>query len=143
MKYDAKNLKINSMLIMILSVLSVIVFAAKFMTGENRFENVREIYGWSGQSAFIAYIVAIVFSVLLYLLEFYIGFKGLRQADGKCKGRSNIILAKIMLVMNSLAVIISICGLATGKDDVQYLCQSLIYVSVYYAYIRSAKAISQ
>ena len=43
MKYDAKNLKINSMLIMILSVLSVIVFEAKFMIGENSFENVREI----------------------------------------------------------------------------------------------------
>lgn len=143
MKYDAKNLKINSMLIMILSVLGVIIFAAKFMTGENGVDNINEISGLSGQNALIALIIVSVLCCLMYLLEFYIGFKGFRQADGKSKGGTNIILAKIMLVINLLALLFNVYDLIICNGDIQYLCQSLIYVNVYYAYIRSAKAISQ
>lgn len=141
MKYDAKNLKINSIVLMILSVLGVIMFGARFMTGENSIDKIMENSDLSRQTALITLIVFSVLCCLMYLIEFYIGFKGLRQANGKCKGGANITLAKIMLVINILSLAFNIYDLIQGNRNIDSLCQSLIYTSFLYPYIKGAKAV--
>ena len=65
--------------------------------------------------------------------------KGLRQANGKCKGGANITWAKIMLVLNIIGFAGSIYDIIRGQMDIHYLCQELIYISIFYPYIKSAK----
>lgn len=91
------------------------------------------------QIATIVFAAVIGVSVLTYLVTLYIGVKGLRQANGKCKGGANITLAKILFVLNIIGLAGDTYSIVCGHPDIQYIGQTLIYISILYPYIKSAK----
>lgn len=139
MKYDARNLKINSIVLIILSILDFIIMAGELMVEKIDIDTIMADANTTEQIATIVFAAVIGVSVLTYLVTLYIGVKGLRQANGKCKGGANITWAKIMLVLNIIGFAGSIYDIIRGQMDIHYLCQELIYISIFYPYIKSAK----
>ena len=139
MKYDAKNLKINSLVLIILAIVDTVIMIGQIMAEQLSVEKIMELANTTQQIAEISIAAFIGASSVVFLVTLFIGIMGLRQAAGKFKGKANIVLAEIMLVINILLAAVGIYGLIKGSNEFSSVCQSVIYFAFYYAYIRCAK----
>lgn len=139
MKYDAKNLRINSTVLVILSILDIFIMVIQLATQGISIDNIAAEANATTQTAAIVFAAVIGVSTLIYLATLFVGVVGIRQANGKCKGGANITWAKILLVLNIVGLAGDIFNMISGQTDIQYFCQSLIYIAFLYPYIRCAK----
>lgn len=139
MKYDAKNLRINSTVLVILSILDIFIMVIQLATQGISIDNIAAEANATKETAAIVLSSVIGASTLIYLVTLFVGIMGIRQADGKCRGGANIKLATILLVLNIVGLAGDIFNMISGQADIQYLCQSLIYAAFLYPYIRCAK----
>ncbi|MGN1089830.1 MAG: hypothetical protein ACI4Q6_05460 [Huintestinicola sp.] len=139
MKYDAKNLRINSTVLVILSLLDIFIMIIQIATQGMNIDNIAAEANATKQTAVIAIGIVIGVNALIYLATLFVGIVGIRQADGKCKGGANITVAKILFALNMIGLVFDIISVVSGQPDIQYLCQTLIYVSFLYPYIKCAR----
>ena len=139
MKYDAKTLKINSFVLVILAILDVVIMIGQIMANKLSVGKIMELANTTQQIAELSMAAFIGANSVVLLVTLSIGIMGLRQADGKFKGKVNIVLAEIMLVINFLLAAVAIYGLFKGSNDFSSACQSVIYIAFYYSYIKCAK----
>lgn len=139
MKYDAKTLKINSFALVILAILDIVIMIGQIMANQLNVEKIMELADTTKNIAEFSMAAYIGVNSAVILIAILVGIMGLRQAAGKFKGKVNIVLAEIMLVINFLQAAVGAYGLIKGSNDFNSACQSVIYFAFYYYYIRCAK----
>lgn len=139
---DKKNLKILSILFLVLAALNVVSVIASYALGELSPAYLMEKTQVSESLARTSVTVVIVIAALSVLVLAYLGLMGLRQCKGKPTGKSHITLAKIcmaFLFINVLSCLLSTIN-APGDNWVD-LCSSVASVIIGFAYIRLARSI--
>lgn len=139
MKYDAKNLRINGTALVILSILDIFIMVIQHVTQGTGIDSIAAEANTTKQTAAIVFAALIGLCTLIYLATLFVGVAGIRQANGKCKGGANITLAKILFVLNIIGLAGDTYSIVCGHPDIQYIGQTLIYISILYPYIKSAK----
>ncbi len=139
MKFDAKNLKINSLILIILTFLSAIAMIGQIMANELSIGKIMELANTNEQIAFISFMIVISLSGLIYLITIFVGIRGMQQANGKVKGKSHIVLAMILLALNMLSLAVCIFFAIKGQFDIMNILQNVIYISFLVHYILCAK----
>ncbi len=71
------------------------------------------------------------------LLDIYLAIKGLHQAEGKIKGKGNIVWARVILVFTIMSIFMSITSFSKGKIPIGAITNIII---IYY-YMRTAKKV--
>lgn len=128
MEKAKKNLKVYSILFLVLAIIQVVIFIAGELTG-----NVP-----SGA----AFVMGAICSGVIVLAELIMGFKGIAYANGSGKGTLHITIAKIAVVFIALGLVIDIFGLVTKTGGVSELIISLIDLVFVFGYIKEAKAVA-
>ena len=140
MKNAKRNLKLDSILFIILAIVDAMIMIGNFLAQNISIDKFMKNYDIKKNLMWIAFIIVFGVMVLTFIIiPIFIGIKGLQQVDGKYKSGANIMLAEIMLVVNIL--ILSYCVYALLKEDYknQYVYTYIIYICFYIDYIRCAK----
>ena len=155
MEESKKNLKVTSYVIIVLAIVNVILLGIGFATGELR-ENAKKLTEESisqteGASAELGGMEERVVDMAVYgtigataigvLFDVYLGIAGLRQANGTSKGKANIILATIVLVIALIGLIPMIISLTKDQTSISSLFSSLAGLIIMFYYIRYAKKV--
>ena len=141
MKLDAKNLRINSIILIVLTVLSAISLVGRILANEISTAAFMERGNITAELANIY--VAIIISVccLLYLLTLIIGIRGFSQANGKCDGKANVILGTILLILKLIFLAIQVYYVIKGQMQIMPLTRNVIIICFLVPYIMCAKKV--
>lgn len=80
-------------------------------------------------------------TVIASLLKLYLGVKGINQANGKIKGKANIVWAKIIFYLSLVSVISGIMSITKGKQSISSFITSIVSLIVIYIYMTAAKEV--
>lgn len=141
MKFDAKTLRIDSTILIILTIVNLFTLIGMIMAKEFSVETIMQMSSTTEKMALITFVISIVALCLGYLISMIMGLGGLRQANGKCKGQMNVILSIVMLVLKSISIGVCIYYLMQGKLDVEKILLDLAYISFLISYIMCAKKV--
>lgn len=141
MKFDAKTLRIDSTILIILTIVNLFTLIGMIMAKEFSVETIMQMSSTTEKMALITFVISIVALCLGYLISMIMGLGGLRQANGKCKGQMNVILSIVMLVLKSISIGVCIYYLMQGKLDVEKILLDLVYISFLISYIMCAKKV--
>ena len=141
MKFDAKNLKINSIMLIVLTVLSTISLVGLFLANEISAEAIMEKINTTAELANIYLVIVISVCCLLYLFTIIVGLRGLRQANGKCDGKANVILASILMILKVISLVEQVYYVAIGQLEVAHLAWVVILIAFLLYYIMCAKKV--
>ncbi len=141
MKLDAKNLRINSFILIVLTILSAISLVGRILANEISTAAFMERGNITAERANIY--VAIIISVccLLYLLTLIIGIRGMSQANGKCGGKANVILGTILLILKLISLAIQVYYVIKGQMQIMPLTRNVIIICFLVPYIMCAKKV--
>lgn len=141
MKLDAKNLRINSIILIVLTVLSAISLVGRILANEISTAAFMERGNITAELANIY--VAIIISVccLLYLLTLIIGIRGFSQANGKCDGKANVILGTILLILKLISLAAQVYYVIKGQMQIMPLTRNVIFICFLVPYIMCAKKV--
>ena len=141
MKLDAKNLRINSFILIVLTILSAISLVGRILANEISTAAFMERGNITAELANIY--VAIIISVccLLYLLTLIIGIRGFSQANGKCDGKANVILGTILLILKLISLAAQVYYVIKGQMQIMPLTRNVIIICFLVPYIMCAKKV--
>ena len=139
MKLDAKNLRINSITLIVLTVLSAISLVGRILANQISTAAIMERGNITEERAGIY--VAITVSCLLYLLTLIIGIRGFSQANGKCDGKANVILGTILLILKLISLAIQVYYVVKGQMEIIPLTRNVIFICFLVPYIMCAKKV--
>lgn len=141
MKFDAKTLRIDSITIIILAILNVVMLIGQLMAEELSVASIMKLADTTQENARIFLIVCICIAGLLYLMTLIVGLLGIRQVAGKYKGKANVVLADILIVLNVISVIACIFYISEGQMYIRNLTQGIIYIAFLVNYVMCAKRV--
>lgn len=141
MKIDAKTLKIDSIILIILTIVNLFTLIGMIMAKEFSVETIMQISSTTEKMALITFVISIVALCLGYLISMIMGLGGLRQANGKCNGQMNVILSIVMLVLKNIGIVVCIYYLIQGKLDYEKVLLELVYISFTISYLMCAKKV--
>lgn len=139
MKFNAKNLRINSMILIVLTVLSAIFLVGMFLANEINVGAIMEKINAAPELANIFIVILIAVCCLMCLFTIIVSARGLRQADGKCDGKANVILATILLILKILSLAAQVYCVVIGQLEVAHLAWVVIFICFLVPYIMCAK----
>lgn len=113
MNKERKLLKEYSEIILILAVFSLVRMVVELCLYGTKAPNI-PIEGATGQSVRITVIVTSVIAFLLLLPNFYVGIKGMEQAEKPTGKRAHIVWAIILAVLSLIATITAIVDITKG-----------------------------
>ena len=137
MEKAKKNLKIWSVLYIVLAIVDVVSIVGAYIGGDLKIANASENMQMG------ALIIVIGLTVLMALSKLFLGIQGYRQANGKTKRTGHITFAKIILVLSIIISIASIFDAINGYNFSQTsdLWLDLFSLVVIFDYIKQAKYI--
>lgn len=141
MKFDAKTLKIDSIILIILTIVNLFTLIGMVMAKEFSIETIMQMSSTTEKMALITFVISIVALCLGYLISMIMGLGGLRQANGKCNGQMNVILSIVMLVLKNISIVVCIYYLIQGKLDFEKVLLDLVYISFLISYLMCAKKV--
>ena len=155
MDEQKQNLKIASYVIIVLAIINLVCMVVDFTNGQLRgnVEKVAEETISQTESATedltqmkdtivnVALGTAIGAVAVGILFDLYLGIAGLRQANGKSKGKVNIILATIVFVLALIGMGMQIGPLTKGQVAVSSFISNLAGLLIMFYYIRYAKKV--
>ena len=141
MKFDAKTLKIDSIILIILTIVNLFTLIGMIMAKEFSIETIMQMSSTTEKMALITFVISIVALCLGYLISMIMGLGGLRQANGKCNGHMNVILSIVMLVLKNISIVVCIYYLIQGKLDFEKVLLDLVYISFLISYLMCAKKV--
>ena len=155
MEEHKKNLKIISYVIIILAIFNIVLLGIGFANGQLKQEveeRVQDTMVQSGASAEeieqakdvllnISFYGSISGVVIGVLFKIYLGVKGLSQADGKVKGKGNIVLATVVLVCSIISVCTSIMPLIRKEISTPSFVSSVCGLIVIAYYVVAASKV--
>ena len=141
MKLDAKNLRINSITLIVLTVLSAISLVGRILANQISTAAIMERGNITAERAGIYFAITIFVSCLLYLLTLIIGIRGFSQANGKCDGKANVILGTILLILKLISLAIQVYYVVKGQMEIIPLTRNVIFICFLVPYIMCAKKV--
>ena len=144
MENSRKYLRLYSIFILIFAVYTLITLAVEVLF--EAFDNVEIPEGAPENVVLIAQIVILSISFILLLPQLYVGLKGLKMAKYPNSSRGHIIWAMILLVFAVLGSISPIKNLISGtnaRENFGTVTTCLVEISIYFEYIRYAKAVAE
>ena len=138
-----KQLKITSIVILILALATLMELVAGMMT--INLSDFEATDGFSEEILRITKIVVMVISVILLLPQIYIGLKGLKVAKRPDSSRAHIIVAIILLVFAVIAILDPLRAILGGQsvvDNLLSLLRCAVEITILYDYIKSARIIA-
>ena len=154
MEENKKNLKITSYIIIFLAIFNLAFIGIRFANGELR-ENAKKLLteetmsqteeifektsGMGDKLVDIAVYGAIGATAIGVLFDIYLGIAGLRQAKGTSKGKANIVLATIVIVLGIIGLIPMIFSVAKDQTNISSIFSSFLGLVIMFYYIRYAK----
>ena len=140
MEQSRKNLKIMSIAMLVLAILSLARVALELSFGINA----DAIEGATKELMFAAVIVLAVISVILTLPQIYIGLKGLRVAKNPDDSKGHIVWSTILLVISIIAVVCYVIGsISSGdyKEKFSAILDMVLDVVIYSTFLKYAKEV--
>lgn len=139
MEKAKKNLKIWSVLYIILAIVDAVSIVGAYLSGDLNVSDVSE----NMQTAVL--IIVIGLAVIMALSKLFLGIQGYRQADGKTKGTGHITFAKVVLVLSIITFVATIPGIINeySYKKISDLCLNLFSLVVVFDYIKQAKYIKE
>ena len=144
MENSRKYLRLYSIFILIFAAYTLITLAVEVLFAS--FDNVEIPEGAPENVVLIAQIVILSISFILLLPQLYVGLKGLKMAKYPNSSRGHIIWAMILLVFAVLGSISPIKNLISGtnaRENFETVTTCLVEISIYFEYIRNAKAVAE
>ena len=139
MKYNSKNLKIYSAVLIVFSICDVLMAVGYMLMGKYNVKEIADEAKVSETVAMISLIVSLALVALVILAYLYLGIKGLNQANGKCEAGANITIAKIFIVLNAISLLSDILGIVKGSQDYGTLTKDIINMCILFPYIKCAQ----
>lgn len=139
---ERKNLRIFSILFLILAAADVVNLIATFALGDWSVSAITQRAETTAGLARTSIIVVVTVVALEVLVLLYLGLMGLRQCNGKPVASTHITIAKVALVFLVLALIlVAISFFSDPQKDWVALCTATASVLFGFCYIRSAKIV--
>lgn len=149
MEKARKNLKISSIVILILAGFSLlnIIFGLFFGPINEAIDNVAGSEEIAKNIVDITRIIILVVSVLLLLPHLYIGIKGIKIANKPNDSGAHIVWGIILIVLTAIGFISPIGALIQGNgeilDNVSSLCNVLFDFVVLIEYVKYARDVQK
>ena len=139
MEKAKKNLKVWSILYIILAIVDVVSIIGAYLSGDLKVANISE----NMQTAVL--IIVIGLATLMALAKLFLGIQGYRQANDKTKGTGHITFAKIIFVISIIGCVAYIPDIINGFNyrKISDLCLNLFSLFVVFDYIKQAKYIKE
>ena len=141
MELKKRNLKIYSLLFLVLAIVGVVQLVLAYLQGDFNVSAIAQQTGASEQLALIVVIATLAFIAIVILLEAYVAVKGVKQANGTGKGASHITISKIMMVFIIISLAGNIYYIIKGQIDWLGLLRAIIGVLLVFGYIHEATAL--
>lgn len=141
MEKSRKHLKTNSIVILILTFATILNLLSALI----ELNRVAIPIDAPENTLIITKIIIIIVSTVILLPQIYIGIKGLKVAYKPDDSKSHIVVATILLVLTVLGTISPVVAVIKQQDvweNVRTLLYSLVEISVFYDFIKSAKAVA-
>ena len=141
MEKSRKNLKITSIILLIMAGSSILNILGEILFGE-----INNASGVSADILLITKIILLVFSTLLLWPQIYISIKGLKIAKAPDASNRHIFWATVLLVLSIIGLISPVLELLNGASVYQNsgsILSILIDVCLYFEYIKYAKEIAK
>lgn len=144
MEQARRNLKITSIIILILTGLSLVNLVCQIFFGA--FKNTEVPEGIPENIILIVQIVLAVITFLFLLPQLYIGLKGLKIAKNPNDSKGHIVWGFILLAMSIIGLLSPLMSIVNGVDmwdNVSTFLSILVEVLVFFDYVRYARAIAK
>lgn len=153
---DSKHkLKVVSYVIIALAIFNAIMLGIGWKNGELREEvqaklnqsmtenevTEEEVEQMGDTLLDVTFYSTIGITVLGILFKIYLGVKGLHQANGKIKGKGNIVWAKIIFICSIISIALSIMPLIRGEISIPSFTSSLASLVIISYYMLSASKV--
>ena len=142
MKFNANTLKMNSITIIMLTVIGIVAFVGEIMAEEISTAKIMETANTTEQTAQLAIAITVGFYCLNYFINLFLGINGIKQADGKTGGKANFVVGVIMLTLNILSLISCIYFVIQGQASVHNIIRNLIFTCFLLPYVICVKKVS-
>ena len=142
MEQARKNLKLSSIVVLVLSGFSMLQVVCEMFFGELSNATIPE--GAPDNILLITRIILFSFALLLMLPGIYIGIKGLRMAKKPNSSKGHIVWGIILLVLTSLSLISPVVDIINNGFKYDYISEFLriaVEVTVFFEYIKYAIAL--
>lgn len=155
MEFFKHKLKVVSWVLIALAVFNAIMLGIGWKNGELREEAKarlnqsmvesgvaeNEVEGMEDTLSNVVFYTVVILTILGILFKVYLGVKGLNQADGKVKGKANIVLATIVLICSIISVGTSIMPLIRKEMSVASFVSSLCGLLIIAYYVVAASKV--
>ena len=142
MEQIRKNLKLSSIVVLVLAGFSMLQVVSELFFGE--LGNAITTEGASDNTLLITRIFLLSFALLLTSPGIYIGIKGLRIAKKPNSSKAHIVWAIILLVLASLSLVeqgFALVRYGVNFESISAFCSIVVEVTVFVEYIRLAIAV--
>lgn len=136
MEEEGKNLRIYSWIFIFLGFFDIISIVIDYLAGDFNVDT--ELMGVSQIAFVIAMVITIIVFAIVVSIKLFLGIRGLRQVQGKTKGKSHIVIAKIGFVIFAIALIGTIFSLTKNTSEIKSLLSNVIAILLLYEYIKDA-----
>jgi hypothetical protein len=142
MEQTRKNLKLSSIVVLVLAGFSVLQVVCELLFGELSHATIPE--GAPDNILLITRIFLFSFALLLTLPSIYIGIKGLRIAKKPNSSMGHIVWGIILLVLSSLSLISPVAACIKNGfkyDNISAFFSIIVEVTVFFEYVQYAVAL--
>ena len=142
MEQTRKNLKLSSIVVLVLAGFSMLQVVCELFFGELSNAIIQE--GAPDNILLITRIILFSFALLLMLPGIYIGIKGLRIAKKPNSSKGHIVWGIILLVLTSLSLISPVVDIINNGfkyDSISEFLRVAVEVTVFFEYIKYAIAL--
>ena len=144
MEAKRKNLKWTSVVVLVFAALMLVSVSVRAC-----FWWIKDIPLSSGiepDMMNIAMVTFLIISLALFLIQVYVGIKGLKIAKNPDSSKSHIVLAMILFVTAVIGLISPIAGIIRQidvSDNISVLLSGLVEVTVFLEYVIYAKRVKK
>ena len=142
MEQTRKNLKMSSIVVLVLAGFSMLQVISELLFGELSNATIPE--GAPENILLITRILIFSFALLLVLPSIYIGIKGLRIAKKPNSSKGHIVWGIILLVLASLSLISPVGDIINNGfkyDNISAVLSIAVEITVFFEYIKYAIAL--
>ena len=118
---NKKLLKIYGALFIFLAVLDLVTLCVSCFSGNMNFANdVQSLDGMENLLHIFTNILLAIIGIKI-MIELFLGIIAIQQSEGKYKGKSHIIIARIILIVTIMLAFTTIFDIKTGNSITQKL----------------------
>lgn len=144
MEQNRKQLRISSLIVLLFAAVTLVQIISEVLFGDLESAVIPE--GAPENILLITQIVLLVISLVLLLPQIYVGLKGLKVAKTPNSSKGHIVWAIILLAISILNMITPVVDIVKGGnafDNLSSFFSYLLEATIFFEYIRYARAVAK